>query len=152
MKRSITLLAILTLALPATAWSQAEALAPEVALDGLEQVEKTRHKEVYVAPGVDWGSYDAVIIDEATVAFRRNWQRDQNRAQPNRIRTSDMDRIRSSMSNLFDDVFSGELSDKGGYEIATGASQNVLRISPHILDLDLYVPESSAVTWKPPAA
>lgn len=141
MKRSITLLAILTLALPATAWSQAEALAPEVALDGLEQVEKTRHKEVYVAPGVDWGSYDAVIIDEATVAFRRNWQRDQNRAQPNRIRTSDMDRIRSSMSNLFDDVFSGELSDKGGYEIATGASQNVLRISPHILDLDLYAPD-----------
>lgn len=141
MKRSITLLAILSLALPASAWSRAEAVAPEVSLDGLEQVEKTRHKEIYVAPGVDWGTYEAVAIDEATVAFRRNWQRDQNRTQPNRIRTSDMDRIRSSMSTLFGDVFSAELSEKGGYEVTDEASEHVLRISPHILDLDVYAPD-----------
>lgn len=136
MKRSIYLIAMLCLALPAAAWSQAE-----VSLDGLEQVEKTRHKEIYVAPGVDWGTYEAVAIDEATVAFRRNWQRDQNRTQPNRIRTSDMDRIRSSMSTLFGDVFSAELSEKGGYEVTDEASEHVLRISPHILDLDVYAPD-----------
>ena len=136
MKRNITLIAMLCLALPAAAWSQAE-----VSLDGLEQVEKTRHKEVYVAPGVDWDTYEAVAIDEATVAFRQNWQRDQNRRQPNRIRTSDMDRIRSSMSTLFGDVFSAELSEKGGYEVTDEASEHVLRISPHILDLDVYAPD-----------
>lgn len=142
MKRSMTLLAVMALLLPTAAWSQAEAPAPEVSLDGLEQVEKTRHKEVYVAPGVDWSVYDSVMIDEATVAFRRDWQRDQNRGKSHRIKASDMDRIRQSMSELFDAVFSNELSGNGAYTLAEATGDNVLRISPHIVDLDVYAPDT----------
>lgn len=141
MKRLITLLAMCALATPVAVWSQAEAPAPEVSLDGLELVEKTRHSEIYRAPGVDWSIYDEIQIEEATVAFRRNWQRDQNRYQPNRIRSKDMQRISDGMVELFDDVFSKELSEKGGYEITDDPGENVLRISPHIVDLDVYAPD-----------
>lgn len=141
MKRVISLLALIVLAAPMAAWSQEEPVPPEVSLDGLEQVEKTRHKEIYRAPGVDWSVYEKIQIDEATVAFRRNWQRDQNRYQSHKIRTSDMDRIRNDMAELFDEVFSKELSENGGYEITDQGGENVFRISPYIVDLDVYAPD-----------
>lgn len=141
MKRLLTLVVLLALSSTMTAWGQGEAPSPEVSMDGLERVEKTRHKEIYRAPGVDWSIYDKVQIDEATVAFRRNWQRDQNRYQPNKIRSKDIERISESMVELFDDVFSKELSNQGGYEITDGPGENVLRISPHIVDLDVYAPD-----------
>lgn len=141
MKRLITLVTLLALSSPTTAWSQVEVSPPEVSMDGLELVEKTRHKEIYRAPGVDWSIYDKIQIDEATVAFRRNWQRDQNRYQPNKIRSRDIERISEGMVELFDDVFSKELSEQGGYEITDGPGENVLRISPHVVDLDVYAPD-----------
>lgn len=141
MKRLMTMVALLALYSPMTVWSQAEVPPPEVSMDGLELVEKTRHKEIYRAPGVDWSIYDKIQIDEATVAFRRNWQRDQNRYQPNKIRSRDIERISEGMVELFDDVFSKELSEQGGYEITDGPGENVLRISPHVVDLDVYAPD-----------
>ena len=127
---------------PLAAQAQSPAEPPEVSLDGLEQVEKTRHKEIYRAPGVDWSSYDAIIIDEATVAFRKNWQRDQNRRQPHKIRTEDMERIRTSLADVFDDVFSKELSENGGYAITDQAGESVMRLTPYIVDLDVYAPDA----------
>ncbi len=141
MKRLITMVTLLALSSPTTAWSQVEVPPPEVSMDGLELVEKTRHKEIYRAPGVDWSIYDKIQIDEATVAFRRNWQRDQNRYQPNKIRSRDIERISEGMVELCDDVFSKELSEQGGYEITDGPGENVLRISPHVVDLDVYAPD-----------
>ena len=142
MKRVITLLAIIALALPVTAWSkQNEPVPPEVSLDGLELVEEGRRKEIYRAPGVDWSIYDKVQIDEATVAFKKNWLRDQNRYQTNRIRSEDMERIRGGMVELFDEVFSKELSENGGYELTEESGENVLRITPYIVDLNVYSPD-----------
>ena len=46
MKRLTTLAAILSIALPLTTWSSPEAQSPEVSLEGLEQIEKKRRKEV----------------------------------------------------------------------------------------------------------
>lgn len=141
MKRITILLALLFFAAPPLAWSETGDPPPEVSLDGLELVEKGRHKEIYRAPGVDWSVYDKIQIDEATVAFRRNWQRDQNRYQPHKIRSKDMDRISEGMVELFDDVFSKELSGEGGYVITDEPGESVLRISPHIVDLDVYAPD-----------
>lgn len=139
---TLMILALAFAAAPLAAKAQSPAEPPEVSLDGLEQVEKTRHKEIYRAPGVDWSSYDAIIIDEATVAFRKDWQRDQNRRQPNKIRTKDMDRIRTSLADVFDDVFSKELSENGGYAITDQAGESVMRLTPYIVDLDVYAPDA----------
>ena len=142
MKRITTLIAVFFIAAPAVAWSQADSAPPEVSLDGLEQVEKTRRKEVYVNPEVDWSVYDQLMIDEATVAFRRNWERDQNRNRSSRVTSDDVERIREGAIELFDEVFTKELTEKGGYGIAETAGDNVLRISPHIVDLDVYAPDT----------
>lgn len=141
MKRNSVLLAILFFIVPMLAWGETDAPPPEVSLDGLELLEKGRHREIYRAPAVDWSIYDKIQIDEASVTFRKNWQRDQNRYQPSKIRVSDMDRIRDDMTELFDKVFSKELSEEGGYEITDSPGKSVLRISPHVIDLDIYAPD-----------
>ena len=141
MKRTTILAAILSVALPLTAWPTSDAPPPEVSLDGLEQIEKTRRREVYREPGVDWSVYEAIQLETATVAFRKNWLRDQNRANPFRMREQDADRIREDTSRLFGEVFSRELAEKGGYTLVEEADENVLQIVPYIVDLDVNAPD-----------
>ena len=120
----------------------AEDPAPDITTAGLQLVEKKGRAKIYADPGVDWSVYSRIHLDRATVAFRKNWQRDQNRSQPFKVRTEDMERIRSEMSELFGEVFSKELSQNGGYVLAEENGEDVLRITPHIVDLDVYAPDT----------
>jgi hypothetical protein len=129
-------------AVPAAALAESE--PPEISLEGLELVEKDRRGELYADPDIDWSVYDKIQLDTATVAFRKRWQRDQNRYQTFKVRASDMEKIKSSLSELFDEVFTEELTQNGGYEIVDEMAENVMRITPHIVDLDVYAPDSSA--------
>jgi hypothetical protein len=138
-------LAALTLAgctTPATLESEAVE-RPIVSLDGLELVEKSRHGEIYADPNVDWSTYDTILLDPATVSFRKNWQRDQNRDAGVKVTANDMERIKSGLAELFDEVFTEELSENGGYQMTDSSGQRVLRITPQIVDLDVYAPDAS---------
>ena len=115
---------------------------PEVSIEGLELVEKDRGGEIYADPDIDWSVYTQIMLDPATVAFRRNWQRDQNRYQSFKVRARDMEKIKTEMSELFDDVFTKELSETGGYTIADQSGDEVMRIKPAIVDLDVYAPDT----------
>jgi len=142
MKTVFTLLCTMAFFVSAEVKSQeATEPPPEVSLDGLELVDKTRHREFYRAPAVDWSVYEEVLIDEASVTFRKNWLRDQNRYQTNRIRSEDMERIQSDMARMFNKALSDELTANGGYRLAEAPGENVLRITPHIVDLDVYAPD-----------
>jgi hypothetical protein len=110
-------------------------------MEGLELVDKTRRGELYADPEIDWSIYDQIELEPATVAFRKNWQRDQNRNYPTRIRASDMERIQSGLSELFGTVFTKELGN-GGYTIADSSGESVMRITPRIVDLDVYAPDT----------
>jgi hypothetical protein len=111
-------------------------------LDGLELVDKTRRGALYTDPDADWGTYTKILLDPATVAFRKNWQRDQNRTQPFKVKADDMERIKSELSKLFGEVFVEELTTKGNYVMATESGDDVLRITPQIVDLDVYAPDT----------
>jgi len=115
---------------------------PEITAEGLELVEEKRNAEIYADPGVDWSVYTKIHLDPATVAFRKNWQRDQNRGDPFKVRTEDMERIKAEMSELFGEVFSEELTRNGGYDLTEESGEDVLRITPHIVDLDVYAPDT----------
>lgn len=115
---------------------------PEVSIEGLELVEKDRGGEIYADPDIDWSVYTQIMLDPATVAFRRNWQRDQNRYHSFKVRARDMEKIKTEMSELFDDVFTKELSETGGYTIADQSGDEVMRIKPAIVDLDVYAPDT----------
>jgi len=142
MFRAVALLSILfglAGALPAVA----EDDAPEVSLEGLELVDKSRRGEVYEDPDVDWSAYTEIRLDPATVAFRKNWQRDQNRMQPFKVEDRDMERIKSDLAALFGEVFTEELTKDGGYRMATENGPAVMRITPRIVDLDVYAPDTA---------
>lgn len=117
--------------------------APELSFEGLELVEKSRHREFYADPEADWTAYTQIKLDPATVAFRKNWQRDQNRAQPFKVDARDMERIKTDLAELFGEVFANELSGNGGYQLTTETGENVMRITPHIVDLDVYAPDTA---------
>ena len=117
---------------------------PEVSLEGLELVDKTRRGEIYEDPNVDWTVYTQIRLDPATVAFRKNWQRDQNRMQPYKVEESDMERIKTGLAALFGEVFTEELTRDGGYQMTAEAGPEVMRITPRIVDLDVYAPDTAA--------
>ena len=112
---SYTLLILALLSVPAVVFAESD--PPEISLEGLELVEKDRRGEIYADPGVDWTVYTKIQLDEATVAFQRNWKRDQNRYQPFKVRTKDMEKIKEGLSELFSEVFTEELTTNGGYQI-----------------------------------
>jgi hypothetical protein len=87
---------------------------PDVTLLGLELVEKDRRGEIYADPDVDWSQYTEIKLDTATVSFRRNWQRDQNRYNAFKVKTKDMEKIKN----------------------------HVLHIKPAIVDLDVAAPDT----------
>ena len=115
---------------------------PEVSIEGLELVDKNRRGEIYADPDIDWSLYTQTMLDPATVAFRRHWQRDQNRSYAFKIRAKDMEKIKTEMSELFDEVFTKELSEHGGYTITDQTGDHVMRIKPAIVDLDVYAPDT----------
>ena len=132
-------IALIALAAPPL---QSQDEAPEIATGDLTLVEDKRHTEIYADPDADWSVYTKILVDPATVAFRKNWQRDQNRSQPFKIRTEDMERIKSELSELFGEVFTTELTEEGGYVMTAESGEDVLRITPHIVDLDVYAPDT----------
>jgi hypothetical protein len=95
-----------------------------------------------VNPDVDWAVYDQIQLDKATVAFRRNWQRDQNRQRSQRVSARDMERIRADVAALFRDVFTERLQANNGFEIVNEPDYDVLLLRPAIIDLDITAPDT----------
>lgn len=121
----------------------AETEPPQVLPEGLQLVEKDNRGEIYVDPEIDWSVYDAILLDQATVSFRKNWQRDQNRYPNNfKVKASDMERIKSELAELFNQVFTEELTKNGDYQMVFESGDNALRIRPQIVDLDVYAPDT----------
>lgn len=113
---------------------------PEYTVEGLKRIENPKNLAiVYAEPGADLSQYDRIYLVEPYVAFKKNWQRDQNRGTI-KVRTSDMDRIKISVKELFMEVFTEEL-EKGGYELAHERAEDVLIVKPAIIDLNVNAPD-----------
>ena len=113
-------------------------------IDGLELVEKDRRGEIYAARDVDWSTYKKIKFEDVTVAFRKNWLRDQNHGRKslsNRVTANDAERIRNDLASLFEEVFIKELTEKGDWVIVEESAEDVLLIKPSIVDLDVYAPD-----------
>jgi len=121
--------------------------APEVTYDGLELMPDAAFGDkVYLLPGADLGSYDAVGLADCNVAFRKNWLRDQNRGSLNlgsRVTQEDVDRIRDTLKEECDSMFREALLKEPAYklteEFETG--EQVLVLRPSIVNLDVTAPD-----------
>lgn len=108
--------------------------------DGLQPVADARVAMAYVDPDADFSVFKRVAILDPFVAFRANWQRDQNRSRGRNVRASDMERIKTDVAYLFRDVFIERLQ-AGGFEITYEAGDDVLVLRPAIIDLDIAAPD-----------
>lgn len=111
--------------------------------DGLVPVPDARVQAAWIDPQADFSVFKRVVVFEPKVAFRANWLRDQNRnSRMRRVRERDMERIKSDVAELFQDVFVERL-EAGGYEVVTVIGDDVLVLRPSIIDLDVNVPNTS---------
>jgi hypothetical protein len=111
------------------------------AFDSLVPVEESTMHAAYIDPDADFSVFERVAILEPHVAFRSNWLRDQNRSRSRNVRASDVDRIKSDVAGLFEEVFTERL-EAAGYEVVNYAGEDVLVLRPALLDLDISAPDT----------
>ncbi len=118
--------------------------ADEVDLfENLEPIEDARVAMAYIDPEADFSVFSKVMILDTFVAFRSGWQRDQRRGTRGvRVTTSDMDRIKSRVSELFNSVLIETLEADDGFEIVDEPGDDVLLIRAAIIDLDITAPDT----------
>ena len=141
MKRPlITLLSLLLLSVPFSATADDKNKIPEYTVEGLKLVPNTKNMAlVWAEVGAELTQYDRVDLVEPYVAFKKNWKRDQNRGRL-KISSSDMERIKTNVKDLFMEVFTEELME-GGYTLAQERAEDVLIVKPAIVDLDVNAPD-----------
>ena len=118
---------------------------PEVTSDGLHRVEGSKLAIVYAEPDADLSQYQRINMADAYVAFKKNWQREQNREFSNRVSSSQMESIKTDVAELFRTVFT-ETLEKGGYELVNEVAEDVLIVKPAIINLDVKTPDNRSAT------
>lgn len=117
---------------------------PEVTEDGLHRVHDSKLAIVYAEPGADLSIYSKVIILEPTVAFDKNWERNQRHGSASKLSTSsrvNTKKIKKDLAVEFMEVFTETLIS-GGYEVVTEADDDVLLVRPAIVNLDVTAPQT----------
>ena len=78
------LLAFLSLLFASTlAWGKK---MPEVDEEGMVLVKDSNLQTVYADPDATLEGYSKVWLEDASVSFRKNWQRSQNRSNPHKVK------------------------------------------------------------------
>jgi hypothetical protein len=135
----LSLIVLGTVSIDALAKSKKD--IPEYTVEGLKLVPGTKDMAlVWAEPGADLAQYDRIFLVDPYVAFKKNWQRNINRNSMTKVRTNDMERIKKAVKELFIEVFTEEL-EKGGYNLTTDRTEDVLVVRPAVIDLDVYAPD-----------
>jgi len=111
--------------------------------DSLRLIEKTRDGEIRTRKDVNWAVYTDIRLLDASVDFRENWLRDQNRHDRFKVRSSDMRDIEQELSEQFHRIVTDQLFEKGGYTQSGSIGEHVLTIKPAIVELNIAGPDAS---------
>jgi len=120
--------------------SAREKTAPAI-VDGLHLVPDTQLGLVYAEPDADLSVYKQLLLIDAQVAFKKNWQREINQDKPYHITAGDMQKIKEEVSALFREIFTRELQS-AGFVLVTRQSPDTMIIRPAILDLNVNSPDN----------
>ena len=135
---------LMSLCLVTVSIAQAKKL-PETSHDGLQLVEHTKLRAVYMKPGASLDQYKRIALLDCFVSFKKNWQREYNDdviGLDRRVSDDDMQKIKKRVAAEFKKIFTQELETKGGYEIVDGAAKDVLVLRPAIVNLDVTAPDT----------
>jgi len=118
----------------------ANAAEPTQEFDGLVRVNSRQIDHLYVLPGADFSRFNRVHLDPVEVSFSERWDPRRRSGGP-RLSTRDIERIRSTVATEFERVFADELR-RGGYALVTEAGDDVLRVTPFIVNLYITAPST----------
>jgi len=143
MTRTITwtLAPVIVLGLAAVLPAEAQRNAAPVTIDGLQLVPDTQLGLVYADPEADLADYGKLLLMDAQVAFRKNWQRDINLNKPFNISARDMEQIKTDVAHLFNEIFVEEL-ESAGFVLTDQQAGDTLIIRPAIVDLNVNSPDT----------
>ena len=134
---------IITIAVITWAQTGFSADPPETTHDGLVLIPDSKADIAYKLPEADLSGYNKVVILEPLIAFRKDWQRDQNRnnrTAGSSVSEKDMERMINRGKDLFEQAFTDVLED-GGYPVVSEAGEDVLLVRPAIINLDVAAPD-----------
>ena len=138
------MLLVALVATPIASVAKKKSEIPQTTVEGLVLVPDTKEiAYVWAEPGADLSQYKRINLVEPEVAFKKNWKRDQNRGSVSlqtRVNNSDMERIKKAVAELFMEVFTEELT-AGGYSLTEEQAEDVLLITPAIIDLNVIAPD-----------
>jgi hypothetical protein len=116
----------------------------DVTEDGLVRVPSSRKAGVYRLPDATFAQYRRVMLAPASVAFRKNWDRQSlDRLNPG-LKPSERQRIVDDMALAFHEELVAELVERGGYVLAEAPAPDVLLIAPAITELDITAPDAGS--------
>jgi hypothetical protein len=146
LKQTLKALLLLSATAVTVACSTAPA-APTETYDGLVQVPDTRFGVVYKRPDADLSHYDSYGLADCEVAFKKNWQRDQNNSRMdlgNRVTQKDVDRIKDKLGEECGKYFREALEQAPPYQLVDSFSdgEQVLILRPAIINLDITAPDT----------
>ncbi len=134
---------LMALALMAPVAATADDHTNPESIDGLVLVPDSKVEAAYVDPDADFGEYNRIMMLDALVAFKKDWQKNTSKTgSRHRVSANDMERIKTEVAIMFREVFAEELSKDDGYEIVDEAGEDVLLIRPAIIDLDIAAPDT----------
>ena len=113
--------------------------------DNLVPVEDAQVAAAYIDPNADFSVFNRAMILDTFVSFRSGWERDQRRGtRGTRISSTDIERIKTRVSELFNSVFIEAMEADDGFEVVTEPDYDVLLIRAAIIDLDITAPDTSS--------
>jgi len=108
--------------------------------DGLQLRPSKRVDRLYLRPEASLAGYKRVRLERLQVAFDKNWKPNDSRRGSQRLTKDDFDKIKSGLADEFAKVFASELA-KGGYQVVDEAGEDVLDITPLVVDLYIAAPD-----------
>lgn len=110
--------------------------------EGLVNVTPKRLDALALLPGADFRPYRKLMLEPATISFRKDWMTRNNRATlAQRISQEEAQEIAAGVRENFTEVFT-EAFRKAGYEIVSAPGTDVLRVRAGIVDLFLAAPDT----------
>jgi hypothetical protein len=120
----------------------AAATQPPAEWDGLVRVDKRKEVDhLYLLPNVTFAGYKRVRLDPTQVAFDKNWNPNARQHNPaGKLSSEDLEDIKSTLASEFHKIFGDELN-KGGYALVDEDGDDVLRVTPAIINLYITAPD-----------
>ena len=131
---TLTIACVAALAMPGFAAAQ-----PPGEWDGLVLRPSSAVDLLYVRPEASLAGYKRVRLEPLQVSFHQDWNPNRTRRGASRLTATDFDNIKSSLANAFATAATAELA-RGGYEVVTEADEDVLDVTPFIVDLIITAP------------